>query len=279
MRLADVHQILHFTTYERGVVALCIDSYSHDMTLEVLVSRVWNAIRHIFGTSDWQIAKNVLERRIAPMIASYAIDRVDPAPATTALSEFVLRYLVTRATIEQREHQFLIPQRTWNEENFSDLEAEVVFARSMLGNGTNLPAISRDHLVELLQRERRAFQRKMEAFERNLDENPMVQACERLNQQFASLIGNGPRIGGRPKQEMQDPNAQPESPAELAEWLIVKSKVVLTKCAQVEDANFLRTRRTEELLKAALIQRIFYRKFDAPIAHLRNNPLYGGVFG
>src|ERR1700722_1783820 len=136
MRLANIQEKFDLNDQEVELVECCIGAYSNDMSFCVLVSRIWNAIRHIFGESDWQRAQSALSERLfsdvseevgTPLIDSFAVFAEYPVSrgaSASALSEFILRYLVTQATIERHENQHLISPAIWNRDNFSNLEAE-----------------------------------------------------------------------------------------------------------------------------------------------------------
>ncbi len=281
MRLRDVEQALNLNFEQIGVVEACIDSYSHDMTITTLLSRVWNAILHIFGESAWQVAQRTLEGRVDTVIHTCVFDRredLNRGEVISAVSEFVLRYLVTIATVEQQETQYLIPQADWERNRFSDLHLEEVFARAMLGNGSNLPALNRNDVVAILRDERRAFSERMVEFERNLDANPMMQMLESLNNQFQQFSKSGRRLVGRPKEKMQDPSRMPTNAAEAAESMIVQSKNILQQTAGLDDANSLREISTADLLGEGIKLRKIYAAFNSQMNALRN-PLLGGMFG
>lgn len=161
----------------------CVDVYSEDWSWKNAHTKIWNAICHLFGQSDWQLAIKVLESRIFPLIPSYFWNgdrNQEIIKQTHAVSEYVLRYFTTQKSLEKKQSQYLIPKESWTQD-ITEITIDAVMYRAALGNGTTLPELSREKVIELMKVECERAQASLHNYTGDdKSANHLADSCNRL---------------------------------------------------------------------------------------------------
>jgi len=139
MNLAVIQTNFGLNTFQLKKVKNCIESYANNRPYSLLL-RCWNAIKHIFGYSDWQIAKRVLSlagyRRYYPHVSILQGSRMGEKTMQAVFkrrirrfSSFVLKYLVTQKGFQNNRPKYFIPVVEWNiwkEKDFKEIFSQKV---------------------------------------------------------------------------------------------------------------------------------------------------------
>ena len=135
MNLNNVTSNLSLTDAEIVKIEKCINHYSEDNTTSNLGYRIWNAIKHIFGQSDWQVAKKIIRKSSLKHMNIEGMPQYVRNQRTEDFALYVLKYLTTQKTVETNNHQYLISKEDWEKEKDTD------FAK-IFSKLTNVPFIN-----------------------------------------------------------------------------------------------------------------------------------------
>lgn len=180
MMLKDVTNVFSLTLQEEKQLEKCINTYSNDTSESKEPSRIKKVISSIFGKSEWQVAKNLLEEKSYTVIRKHFGDNEsdkDLAPRVKVLAEFILRYLVTRASQTQLniQSQYQVPRDNWIKDSMDQIEIDEILDRAIYGNGFTLPQASREIIHKLYKKESQTIKVEVDDFINYLKDDKDIQ--------------------------------------------------------------------------------------------------------
>lgn len=138
----------------RKIVDQCAMHYSMPIRSDLLY-RIKNAIKHIFGKSDWQQAHRILEEHLVPSCASNFRFHQTPLPAKN-IADLILRYYVTQKSIVNNKPRYYISKETWL--SLANLDIDSFYIKVVNPeNQLNLKQYIRQQVLLLSKREREFF--------------------------------------------------------------------------------------------------------------------------
>lgn len=136
-------------------------TYSKPLSLSTLWNKISNALRSLFGQSDWQRAKKTLHKKSIEVINSRfseATNKKEQSKKAQALSEYILHRLVQTN-----------PEELFFENPDRSLQLEEIIDRASFGDGKTLPELENATTLDFIQRAYRQLEKTVDGLERHLE--------------------------------------------------------------------------------------------------------------
>ena len=148
----DIHSIctrFDIREGEKAQLEKSIDRYSRDLSIWNVASKILDTIKSLFGFSDWQKSKRILQSMVFTVVKNHSIvhtPQQELARRQEAVAEFILRYLTTDKSQTIRHSQFLLSAKTM--ENTRQLPEDEIILRATYSDGKTLGNSPRKSLLD-----------------------------------------------------------------------------------------------------------------------------------